>query len=305
MNSESGMPYRSLGRTGEKVSLIGLGGYHLGFPQLDEQEAIRIIRTAIDSGINFLDNCWDYNNGESEIRMGKALRDGYRQKAFLMTKFDARSKAGAMRQIEESLCRLQVDSVDLLQLHEVSFPEDPERVFARGGAIEALLEAKQAGKTRYIGFTGHKDYEMHLGLLRAALSRGIVFDAVQLPLNLMDPHYRSFEKNVLPLLLEHNIAPLAMKPMGDLIFLRSGLVDPIECLHYAMNLPVSVVITGCDSMPILKQALEAARTYRPLSEAEVSAMLSKTAKVANLGQFELYKTSHFFDGTYYDPEWLD
>jgi predicted aldo/keto reductase-like oxidoreductase len=302
-DTKNGIPYRTLGRTGEKVSVVGLGGYHLG-KQSDPDESIRIIRTGIDEGINFLDNCWDYNGGESEIRMGKALRDGYRQKAFLMTKIDGRTKTAAAAQLDESLRRLQTDRIDLLQFHEVIRDSDPDRIFAKGGAIEVVLEAKKAGKIRFIGFTGHKSPDIHLKMLATASKHGFKFDAVQMPLNVMDAHFNSFEKRVLPVLTENGIAVLGMKPMGDHVILESKTVTPTECLYYSMNLPTSVVITGCDSMGILQQALHAARNFQPMNSSQVAALLAKTAKAAEAGQFELYKTSHQFDGTYANPQWL-
>jgi predicted aldo/keto reductase-like oxidoreductase len=302
-DSMNGIPYRTLGRTGEKVSLIGLGGYHLG-KQTDPQESIRIIRTGLDEGVNFLDNCWDYNGGQSEIRMGNALRDGYRQKAFLMSKIDGRTKAAATSQINESLRRLQTDRIDLLQFHEVIRDTDPDRIFAEGGALEAVLEAQKAGKIRYMGFTGHKSPNIHLQMLATASKHGFTFDAAQMPLNVMDAHFNSFEKKVLPVLLKNDIGVLGMKPMGDHVILESKTATPVECLHYAMNLPTSVVITGCDSLPILQQALEAARSFQPLDSSQVAGLLAKTAKAAEAGQFELYKTSHQFDGTYANPQWL-
>jgi len=300
---KNGIPYRSLGRTGEKVSLIGLGGYHLA-RQSDTEESIRIIRTGIDEGINFLDNCWDYNGGESEIRMGKALRDGYRQKAFLMTKIDGRTKTAAAAQLNESLRRLQTDRIDLLQFHEVIRDSDPDRIFSEGGGIEAVLEAKKAGKVRYIGFTGHKSPDIHLKMLATASKHNFKFDTVQMPLNVMDAHFNSFEKRVLPVLIANGIGVLGMKSMGDHVILDSKTVTPTECLHYSMNLPTSVVITGCDSMPILQQALLAARGFQPMDSAQVAALLAKTSKAAEAGQFELYKTTHQFDGTYANPQWL-
>ncbi len=303
LESRNGIPYRTLGRTKEKVSLIGLGGYHLG-NQADPQESIRIIRTGLDEGVNFLDNCWDYNGGESEIRMGNALRDGYRRKAFLMSKIDGRPKAAAASQINESLRRLQTDRIDLLQFHEVIRDTDPDRIFAEGGAMEAVLEARKAGKIRHIGFTGHKSPDIHLKMMTTALKHGFTFDAVQMPLNVMDAHFNSFEKKVLPVLLKNDIGVLGMKPMGDHIILESKTATPVECLHYAMNLPTSVVITGCDSLPILQQALQAARSFQPMNSSQVAALLTKTAKAAEAGQFELYKTSHRFDGTYANPQWL-
>jgi aryl-alcohol dehydrogenase-like predicted oxidoreductase len=301
--SRNGIPYRILGRSREKVSLIGLGGYHLG-NQADPQESIRIIRTGLDEGVNFLDNCWDYNGGESEIRMGNALRDGYRQKAFLMSKIDGRTKAAAANQINESLRRLQTDRIDLLQFHEVIRDTDPDHIFAEGGGMEAILEAQKAGKIRFIGFTGHKSPDIHLKMLSTASKHGFTFDAVQMPLNVMDAHFNSFEKKVLPVLLKNDIGVLGMKPMGDRIILESKTATPVECLHYAMNLPTSVVITGCDSLPILQQALDVARSFHPMNSSQVAALLAKTATAAEAGQFELYKTSHRFDGTYANPQWL-
>jgi aryl-alcohol dehydrogenase-like predicted oxidoreductase len=301
--ARNGIPYRRLGRTGEMVSLIGVGGYHLG-RQADEQEAIRIVRTALDNGINFLDNCWDYNGGASELRMGKALRDGYRDKAFLMTKIDGRSQESAAQQIEESLRRLQTDRIDLMQFHEVIRMSDPDRVFGPDGALEAVMAAQRAGKIRYIGFTGHKSPAIHLHMLEIARQHGFTFDAVQMPLNVMDAQYDSFAKQVVPVLVEQDIGVLGMKPMGDPFVLVSGTVTAIECLHYAMNLPTSVVITGCDSVPVLEQALRAARTFRPLSEAAVAGLLVRTAQAAREGKYELYKTTHHFDGTFQNPQWL-
>ena len=301
--ADAPIPRRTLGRSGEKVSLVGLGGYHIGM-QSDEQESIRIIRIALDSGINFLDNCWDYNNGQSEIRMGKALRDGYRQKAFLMTKIDGQTKQAAAQQIDESLRRLQTDHVDLLQFHEVIRATDPERIFGTGGGMEAALEAKQQGKIRYIGFTGHKSPDIHLKMLNTAFAHQFAFDTVQMPLNVMDAHYNSFEKKVLPVLVEHGIGVLGMKSMGDKIILNSKTAAPVECLHYAMNLPTSVVITGCDSLQILQQAVDAARSFKVLSRDEVAKLLAKTAPAAGKGEFERYKTTHDFDGTYQNPQWL-
>jgi uncharacterized protein len=302
--TKNGIPYRKLGRTGERVSMAGIGGYHLGRPKLTANEAILIVRKALEEGINFLDNCWDYNSGESEIRMGHALRYGYRNKAFLMTKIDGRDKATARKQINQSLERLQTDRIDLLQFHEIIRDSDPDRIFAPGGAIEAVLQAQKEGKIRYIGFTGHKSPDIQLKMLATATANHFTFDTVQMPLNVMDAHFNSFEAKVLPLLLKQDIGVLGMKPMGDPFILHSKTVTAIECLHYSMNLPTSVVITGCDSLPILHQALDAARSFRPLTKAEVSKMLEKTAQAAQAGQYELYKTSHHFDGTYQNPQWL-
>jgi predicted aldo/keto reductase-like oxidoreductase len=297
------MRYRRLGRTGEQVSLIGLGGYHIGVPQ-DEQEGIRIIRSAIDHGINFMDNSWDYHNGGSEIRMGKALRDGYRNKVFLMTKIDGRTRQAAARQLDESLKRLQTDHLDLLQHHEIIRLEDPDRIFASDGAMEAVLAAKQAGKVRYIGFTGHKDPLVHLRMLEVAAKHHFHFDAVQMPLNVMDAHFRSFAQHVLPVLVKEEIGVLGMKPLASGLILKSKTATPIECLHYAMSLPTSTVITGIDSMEILKQALEAVRTFQPMTSGQVAALLERTAKAAANGEFELFKTDTRFDATARYPEWL-
>jgi predicted aldo/keto reductase-like oxidoreductase len=302
-DTKSDVPRRTLGRTGEKVSMVGLGGYHIG-KQPDEQESIRIIRTALDSGINFLDNCWDYNDGQSEVRMGKALKDGYRQRAFVMTKIDGRTKKAAAQQIEESLQRLQTDHIDLLQFHEIIRMEDPDRIFAAGGGMEAAVEAQRAGKVRYIGFTGHKSPDIHLKMLETADAHHFHFDTVQMPLNVMDVHYNSFQKKVLPVLVKKEIGVLGMKPMGDSLILRSKTVEPIDCLHYAMNLPTSVVITGCDSVALVEQAVQAAQTFKPMSETQVMALLAKTKDAARNGEFEGYKTTTNFDGTAHNPQWL-
>jgi aryl-alcohol dehydrogenase-like predicted oxidoreductase len=298
------MPYRELGRTHERVSAIGLGGWHLGLKQVDEPLSIRIVRSAVDQGVTFMDNSWDYNGGTSEIRMGKALRDGYRDKVFLMTKIDGRSKREAARQLDESLRRLQTDHIDLVQHHEVIRFEDPDRIFDPEGSNAALIEARQAGKLRFIGFTGHKDPHIHLYMLEVAMEHGFTFDTAQMPLNVMDAHYRSFERLAVPELVRHGIGVLGMKSMGNGIILKSQTVTPIECLHYALNLPTSVVITGCDSMAILEQALEAARTFRPLSDAAVQKLLAKTKAAASKGEFELFKTSSIFDSTASNPAWL-
>lgn len=300
----SDIPRRALGRTGESVSSIGVGGWHLGLSHVDEALSVRIVRTALDRGIDFLDNCWDYNDGASETRMGKALRDGYRRKAFLMTKIDGRSYKEATRQLAESLRRLAVDCIDLVQHHEILRYEDPYRIFDDEGAQRALADAQKAGKLHYIGFTGHKDPRIHLHMLEVAEQRGIRFDAVQMPLNVMDAHYRSFAKLVLPELLKQGIGVLGMKPMANGIILRSKTASPAECLRYALHLPTSVVITGIDSMAILDQACEVARTFQPMTDAELEALLAKTRSAAASGEFEPFKTSSIFDGTATNPAWL-
>jgi aryl-alcohol dehydrogenase-like predicted oxidoreductase len=297
------IPYRTLGRTGAQVSVIGVGGYHVGDP--DEATAIRIVRSALDHGINFLDNCWDYHDGVSELRMGRALRDGYRAKAFLMTKVDGRTKDAAAKQIDESLQRLGTDRLDLLQLHEVIRMEDPDRFFSPGGAVEAFVEARKAGKARYLGFTGHKDPHVHLYMLETAKQHGFQFDTVQMPLNVMDAHFRSFEKLVLPEAVRQGVAVLGMKPLGAGSVMESRTVSAMEAMHYAMSLPgVAVTINGMDSMERLEQAIEAARTFQPLSTGQKAALLAKTEPVARHGHFEGYKTTPFFDGTARNPEWL-
>ncbi|HMH14442.1 MAG TPA: aldo/keto reductase [Edaphobacter sp.] len=298
-----GMLYRDLGTTGERVSAIGLGGYHIG-KSSDAQSSIDLIRSAIDKGITFLDNCWDYNDGISEVRMGQALRDGYRHKAFLMTKMDGRTKDAYNKQLEQSLGRLQTDVIDLVQFHEVIRMEDPDRIFAPDGAIEAAVAAKQAGKIRYIGFTGHKDPAVHLRMLEVAQKHGFHFDTVQMPINVMDAHFRSFTKEVMPVAVKQGIGVLAMKTFGDPYILDSKTVEPIEALHYGLTQPVSVVITGIDSPAILDQALTAARTFKPLSDTEVAALLSRTQQAASEGKFELFKTTNHFDGTAQNPKWL-
>jgi aryl-alcohol dehydrogenase-like predicted oxidoreductase len=298
------MQYRMLGRTGQRVSAIGLGGWHLGLPHVDEQLSLRIVRHSIDEGITFLDNSWDYNDGASEIRMGKALREGYRDKVFLMTKIDGRSKREALRQLDESLRRLQTDHIDLVQHHEVIRFDDPHRVFDEQGSNAALIEARRAGKLRYIGFTGHKDPQIHLHMLEVASEHGFVFDTAQMPLNLMDAHYRSFAKLVVPELVRQRIGVLGMKSIGNGILLKSNTVTAVECLRYALNLPTSVVITGCDSMQVLEQALDVGKTFRPMSDAEVDALLAKTKPAAARGEFELFKTTSIFDSTATHPAWL-
>jgi len=297
------MMYRQLGRTGELVSAIGLGGGHIG-SQATPEESIHLIRTAMDRGITFLDNCWDYNGGLSEVRMGWALRDGYRSKAFLMTKMDGRTADVYNKQLEQSLGRLQTEMIDLVQFHEIIRMEDPDRIFAKGGAIEAAVAAREAGKIRYIGFTGHKDPAVHLRMLEMAQQHGFHFDTVQMPVNVMDAHFRSFARQVLPVANQQGIGVLAMKTLGGGNILKSGTVEASEAIRYALSQPVSVVIAGMDSMPILEQALEVARTFKPLTTVETASLLERTRKAAADGSFEIFKTSVDFDGTAKNPEWL-
>src|SRR5512133_948903 len=296
------MIYRTLGKTGERVSAIGLGGAHIG--RGPEDEMIRLVRTAIDRGITFMDNCWDYSNGKCEVWMGKALRDGYRQKVFLMTKFDGRTKAATAKQIDESLQRLQTDVIDLMQYHENIRMEDPDRFFAPSGPLEALMAAKKAGKIRYIGFTGHKDPVVHLRMLEVAAANNFHFDSAQMPLNVLDATFRSFGRQVVPKLVEQGIGVLGMKPLASGAIPQNNIAGAVECLHFALSLPTSVVITGCDSMERLDQAFEAARTFKPLTKAQVSALVVKTRDAALTGKYELFKTAARFDGTAQHPEWM-
>ncbi len=295
------MRYRPLGKTGEEVSILGVGGYHIGVP--GEAEGVKIIRTAIDAGVNFMDNSWDYHDGGSEARMGKALKDGYRKKVFLMTKIDGRTRQAAAKQIDDSLRRLGVDVIDLLQHHEIIRMEDPDRIFAEGGAMEAFHDAKKAGKIRFIGFTGHKDPLIHLRMLEVAAKHDFHFDTVQMPLNVMDAHFRSFGRNVLPVLVKEGIGVLGMKPMASGAILKSNTATAAECLHYAMSLPTSVVIAGMDSMDVLKHHLEVVKTFEPLTEEQTAGLLKKTADAAAEGKYELFKTSNPFDATASQPEW--
>lgn len=297
------MQYRALGSTGEQVSALGLGGFHIGSPET-ERESIAIIRAAIEGGITFMDNCWDYHDGVSEVRMGKALEGGYRERVFLMTKIDGRTYDAARAQIEESLTRLRTDVIDLMQIHEVIRLEDPDRVFAPDGAIRALVEARDAGHIRFIGFTGHKDPQVHLRMLSIAADHEFRFDAVQMPLNVLDAHFRSFEQRVLPELVAQGIAVLGMKPMGAGRIPETGTVSAQECLRYALSLPTSTVITGIESMEVLRQDLEAARLFEPLSDAERAELLSRTEALADRGAHEGYKTGSSFDGTALNPGWL-
>ena len=297
------VPNRKLGKTGVDVSMVAIGGYHLGIPP--EQEAIRIVRTALDHGLNFLDNCWDYNDGESERRMGKALKDGYRAKAFVMTKLDGRTAKSASEQLDQSLQRLQVDTIDLVQIHEVIRPDDPEKCFAPGGTIEALVAAQKAGKLRFIGFTGHKDPDIHRHMLDVARAHRFHFDTVQMPVNVLDAHYRSFEREVIPVALKDGVAVLGMKPLGAGLILESGAATAEECLRYTMSVPgVNVTVTGCDSEGVLEQALYLAINFKPMSEDERRALLQRTAPMAQGGKWEKFKTTHQFDGTVQNPRWM-
>jgi predicted aldo/keto reductase-like oxidoreductase len=299
------MLYRSFGTTGETVSVLGVGGSNIGLAESD-QVATQIVRTAIDRGVNFMDNAWDYNmgNGRAEMRMGKALRDGYRQKVFLMTKTDGRTKESTAQQLDESLKRLQTDHVDLLQFHETIRMEDPDRFFAPGGALEAFLNAKKAGKIRFIGFTGHKDPAVHLRMLSLAREHRFHFDAVLFPSNVMDYSFRSFVHEVMPVALRDGVAVQTMKSMGAKFILQSNTVTPAECLQYALSQPTSVVISGMEKMEYLEKNLEVVKNFKQLTPQQISALAAKAKAAALTGNYELFKTTAHFDSTARRPEWL-
>ena len=289
----SDIPLRPLGATGVMVSALGLGGYHLG-RLASEREAIRIAHAAIDAGITFMDNAWEYHRGRAETIMGKAIADR-RERVFLMTKVctHGRGKREAMRQLEQSLRRLRTDVLDLWQIHECVYDNDPERHFARGGVVDALLEAKRQGKVRFIGFTGHKHPAIHL----AMLARDVPFDACQLPLNCFDASFRSFEQEVLPTLVARGIAPLGMKSLGgDAYQIRTKVVTAPEALRYAMSLPVATTISGIDSMRVLRQNLQVAAGFRPMSKRQMDALRRRVVHEASDGRFELYKTTAKHEG---------
>jgi aryl-alcohol dehydrogenase-like predicted oxidoreductase len=287
------VPKRPLGKTGVQVSALGVGGYHLGSTK-DQREANELVSLALDAGINFFDNCWDYHNGMSEERMGVALK-GKRDQAFLMTKVctHGRGKDVAMRMLEESLHRLQTDHLDLWQIHEVVYYNDPDLIFAPGGAAEALEAAKKQGKVRFVGFTGHKDLSIHLRML----NHGFPFDTVQMPLNCFDGTFRSFETQVLPEAIRLGVAPLGMKSLGGSgEMVKHGAITVEEGLRYAMSLPVATTISGMDSLEILEQNLKIARGFQPLSSEEMSALRERVRPMAADGRYELFKTTKHYDG---------
>jgi aryl-alcohol dehydrogenase-like predicted oxidoreductase len=286
------IPQRPLGRTGAKVSALGCGGHHLGDFKTVE-EAIRLVHEAVDAGITFFDNCWEYWNGRAEDWLGRGLA-GRRDKVFLMTKVctHGRGAALALKMLDESLRRLQTDHLDLWQVHGVCFDNDPELAYARGGVLEALDRAKKQGKARFVGFTGHKDPSIHLDMIR----RGYPFDAVQMPLNCLDATFRSFEKQVLPEAAKRGIAALGMKPMGGTAgAIKNGLVKAEEMLRYAMSLPVATTIAGMDSLEVLRQNLRVARGFTPMTAAQMQALRDRCARAAGDGRYEPYKLSLKFD----------
>ncbi len=289
------IPRRPFGATGVDVSILGVGGAHIGLPE-DEAIGIRIVHEAIDAGVDFMDNAWDYNDGESERRMGKALaQNGYRQKVFLMTKDCAHDRRAhhSMLKLEQSLKRLKTDYLDSWQIHEVVWDSDPDRIFAPGGSAESLLKAREQGKVRFIGFTGHR----HPAIMKRMLSQGFPFDSVMMPLNALDAHFCSFEKEVLPICLAQGIAVIGMKSFaaGSIFDSGSG-INPSEALRYAMSLPVATVVSGMNSLEVLHQNLETARGFTPLTTSERDAILAKTALAGANGEFELFKTSRKFEG---------
>jgi aryl-alcohol dehydrogenase-like predicted oxidoreductase len=289
------VPRRALGKTGAQVSAIGIGGYHLGSTR-DQAEANELVSRAMDAGINFFDNAWDYHDGMSEERMGMALK-GKRDHAFIMTKVctHGRGKDVALRMLEESLRRLQTDHLDLWQIHEVIYYNEPDLYFSAGGVIEALEAAKQQGKVRFVGFTGHKDPAIHLRML----SHGFPFDTVQMPLNCFDSTFRSFETQVLPEAIRQGVAPLGMKSLGGGgEFVKHGAITAQEGLRYAMSLPVATTISGMDSLEVLEQNLGVARGFQPMSKEEMASLRERVRSVAADGRYELFKTSKHYDGDY-------
>lgn len=286
MGNRSQIPRRRLGKTEELVSLISVGGHHIGRESVSDDEAISLIRAAIDAGLNFLDNHSNYHHGRSEELMGCALKGGYRERVCLMTKFDSRDKKSALEELDRSLKRMQTDYLDIWQIHAIGRESDPDLISAPGGALEALDEAKASGKARFVGFTGHKDPKIHLDTVDL-----YDFDTVQLPLNVMDAHYKSFQQHVLPFLMDRDIGIIAMKSFGDGDVLESGTVTPEEALRYTLSLPISTLVKGMESMEELNWTLNVVRGFVPLGEEEMSRILAKTASpdIAGSGQFEVYK----------------
>ncbi len=289
----SGVPKRPLGKTGEKVSIVGLGGWHIG--SIPETDAVAIMHEAIDHGMTFFDNAWDYHAGGSEEVMGKALATGGRRdKVFLMTKNCARDYKGSLKHLEDSLRRLKTDRLDLWQFHEINYPDAPDWIFERGAA-KAALEAKKAGKVRYIGFTGHKDIDLH----RAMLAKPLEWDTSQMPINVLDAHYRSFQKKVVPECNRRKIAVIGMKSLAAGHFPRRLGYDASVCRRYALSLPISTLVCGITSREELKQDLAMARNFRPMAPSEVQKLLAKTAHDGRDGRNERFKTTNNFDSSYH------
>jgi aryl-alcohol dehydrogenase-like predicted oxidoreductase len=294
VRTEAGLvPLRPLGSTGERVSMLGLGGAHVG-RLADDRAGVDLVRAAIDMGVTFLDNAWEYHGGRSEEIMGKALADGYRSRAFLMTKHHGRDRVTADGHLEDSLRRLRTDVIDLWQFHEVIYQDDPDRIFASGGGIEAADRAKAAGKVRFVGFTGHKDPS----ILKRMLETGYAWDAVQMPLNVLDAHFRSFEKAVLPILVERGIGVLAMKTLAGGSLPGTGVVSVRDALSYVWSLPVSCLVSGMESTDMLETNVAIARSWRSMGEGRVQPLLERTRPLAAGGRLERYKTAGDFDGRF-------
>jgi uncharacterized protein len=287
----AGLPTRVLGRTGERVSILCLGGWHIGSIK-DPNEAIRLVHAAIDEGLTFFDNCWDYQNGGAEEVMGRAMTEGRRDKVFLMTKNCERDYDGSMRCLDDSLRRLRTDRLDLWQFHEIIYDNDPDWVFEKGG-MKAALEAQKAGKVRYIGFTGHKDPRIHLRMLE----KPFAWEACQMPINVLDLHYRSFQKEVVPACLKNNVGIIGMKGFGGGAGIagKAGMTAR-EAYHYALSQPVASQVVGLTTMEHLKEAVALARDFEPMSPAEQSALAARVRDVATDGRFELFKSTQTFDG---------
>lgn len=296
--SSTGLPQRPLGRTGQRVSILCLGGWHIGAVK-DENEAIRIMHAAIDEGLTFFDNAWDYHNGHSETLMGKALKmDGRRKKVFLMTKNCERDYAGSMKNLEDSLRRLQTDYLDLWQFHEMVYDNDPDWVFEKGG-IKAAIEARKQGKVRYIGFTGHKDPLIHLKMLNKPHD----WDAAQMPINALDAFYRSFQKEVVPVCLKKNVGVIGMKGLAggypDGRMLSHMKLSAEECYRYCLSLPIATQVVGITSMEQLKTDIALARNFKPMTESEKQTLLAKVKEEAGDGRHELFKSTKNFDGPHH------
>jgi predicted aldo/keto reductase-like oxidoreductase len=294
--NSGGIPLRPLGRTGENVTMICLGGYHSGVHQ-DENDSIRLVQRAIDEGITFLDNAWDYHNGGAEERMGKAIAQaGRRDKVFLMTKCCGRTAKDAQTHLEDSLRRLRTDHLDLWQFHEIVYDNDPDWIFAAGGAIECALKAKEQGKIRYLGFTGHKDPSIHLKMLE----KSYPWATVQMPLNVMDSQFRSFQHTVLPVLNQRGIAPIGMKSLGGTgKIISDGVVSIDEALRYVFSLPIATLVSGIDSEKVLEQNLKIVREFKPMTADEKAAVETKVRPYAGDGRFELFKSSKIYDSQYH------
>jgi len=293
VEKKNGIPYRVFGKTGVKVAILGIGGYHIGVPT-SQEESTRIVRRAIDEGLNFCDNAWEYHDGLSEVRMGNALTDGYRDKVFLMTKVCARDRDGAMKQLEESLKRFKTDHLDLWQFHECNYDNDPDWIFSKDGAVHAAVKAKEQGKVRFIGFTGHKSPHIHLKML----AQDFPWDSAQMPLNVMDSHYRSFARQVLPVLNQRGMGVIGMKSLGGNGSIpQKGGVTAEECFRYVWNLKIRVCLSGMDTEARLVENIGYARAWKPESSQQLAAILDKVKEPAGDGRFERFKSTQDFDST--------